>query len=240
MKQIGISRTVLCMLSLCLAIGCGGSDEDQTSSSPDKTGDDKGKLEVVDVKDLPKTTDLLPEMDGDRIRIGGPAGWLQMPRSGSGAYVCGFKLGKASALPQMLLIGEPAEGADFQNADKDNVEAFTAVIEKYLDDKYEKKSKKIKKEMQVVLLGDRPWAAIVRPAVYKNVPAERLYLMTVGSGKLYTIKLEVFVGGMAKLHKVAYASAASMEFLTPTAAEPAPDMPSLDALDDPPIDIDQL
>ncbi|HTN74656.1 MAG TPA: hypothetical protein VL096_05395 [Pirellulaceae bacterium] len=202
--------------------GCGGEAatvKDGDETTPAVAAAEAAGVKVVPAAGLPKLDDPLPPLDGGRIEVSPPAGWVRLERDNN--FLTRFVIDKTSGNPpRMLLTVQDASGDFASGVTADNVEAFAAAIAAEME------GKKLVEEVKPIVIGQHAFARYVGAAKKGNRSVDRQILITEFDGRRYQIALEVWAGEkeLKKHRDHAYAVAAGLKFTKPgTATEtPAP------------------
>ncbi len=135
------------------------------------------------------------------------------------SYVVAFSEDDSSHPPRVILKAEDAVASDIQNVTPDNIVAYATQQKNLLSEKT------LTEQVKPMVLGNNAWARHVVEATYKGSSAIEIQILTtVVSGRVYTLRLEVYEGDIPKYRDLAYAIAATLEFTGRSApvADPAP------------------
>jgi len=226
-KRAAIPLTVLWIASLLAVAGCGGSDSD--SKTGKKSAATEDKIEVVSLSELPPLLDHMPPMDDGRVEVARPKDWNV--RGHPKGYLVMFYAGTSSGPPRILVGAEEAKGSSFRNVNRSNMEEFKNLIKADVKSKL-LTNEKLKKRVELIIIGDRPWTSYIRKGKFNKAAIEQLILQTLVEGRIYTVKLQVYSGNVGDHRKTAYAVAGGLKFAK-SAAEPEPAPPEKTPPDDP-------
>jgi hypothetical protein len=208
------------LVFVILAAGCGTTEQPRKPSAG--TASPADAVLRIDVATLPPVGDPLPPLDGGRLQLAGPRGWVLPPRDKQ--WLVRFQTQPDVAYPSILVTGKDAIGIESLTAK--NVRDFADRTQSALDDELRPQKQRLLKPVAPLRIGDRYWIEYARGAQAGGTRLERLFLVTVVAGREYTIELRTYVGSLAKRRPEALAVAAKMKVLTANppaeAGAPAP------------------
>lgn len=194
-----LGRSAWLLAGLVFLSGCSGNGP-TGQSGPDAGGTKSGE-------DLArKIGDYMPPLDGGKLEIAAPKGW-DWANPGGGALVA-FKPKEAeiNALPRVLLSVADSEFPGIDDVTSSNVADFVRLIAESVADQ------KPKEPASAVTAGRRQFARYLVLGKRRNQVVAQVSLATVAEGRVYTLRLEVYLAQFDKYESVLNVIAASMRF----------------------------
>lgn len=205
---------------LALAVGCGGSSQPAPKGKPTAGKRPAARqatppIATVDVAKLPKLTGGLPPLDDGRFKIDTPDGWRIAPRHKD--YLIRLQLSGAT---YPLILIQSAPSPDLARITRKNLGEFAARRQAALDKELGGQGVELAKEVTPIQVGDFLGVEYQRRAHTEKVTLDRLFLVTVAEGRLYTLEMRALAGTLRALRPEFLAMAASIK--TSSAGEAAP------------------
>jgi len=183
------------------------------------------------VSDLPKVGKYEPPLDGSRLEVAPPEGWIATNKGQT--FLVGFKT-KDKDLPRITVNAEDPPPGCSRDLTKENADSLVSRF----DDDLNKAKKMVKEYSLPVVLGDTWFIRHVRQVKGRS-PCVVQSLQTIKNGRMYTVELIVEIDAEASEYgqslrdqrDFGYAVAANMRLTVPgaklappkgTAPSPAP------------------
>ncbi len=173
-------RIRLTAIALLALTGCGTSaDRAQTPTVAPAEEGIKRRL----AEDLPAVGEHLPPLDGGRIELAGPEGWIQLPVTSK--QLAAFAPDKARAYPRIQVTADDSPLPVLGDLTEENADQFVTVW----DEPYRKKQKFLPEPARPILLGGTPYIRQVRKVSINKRQLVLQWLATVQNGRMYTVEL---------------------------------------------------
>jgi hypothetical protein len=218
---------VSCLVTVSLVGGCGrtpsgtqpvGSPTDAANPSPGYTeaNPDAGGTIAQGVRQIPidelAIGDYMPPLDdgaGGVVEIAKPIGWVAIPRKSG--YLMRFREPNRKGLPRIEMKVETRTYGFLDTVTSENVEQFAKLVAAELSDN------ELIEDVVPLLMGEIACARYVEHVkleleVGVETVAERLRLMVLQNGQLYTIDLLVNQNTLKQSRNAAYAVCAGLRF----------------------------
>jgi hypothetical protein len=197
------------------AVGCGGPGAASNPAAAPAEG-----LLRRQLADLPKVGEYLHPLDGNRLEVAPPEGWVPTPKGRT--FLVGFHK-PGVELPRITINAEdPPEGSP-QELTEEGAEAFAARLDQELRAAVAEKRKRVEEYCLPIVLGDNLFIRHVRQ-VKGSSPCVVQSLQTIKNGRLYTVELIVEINSprsseyeksLRDERDNGYAVAANMRFAPP-------------------------
>ena len=199
--------------------GCSPTATDQSTKAPQAVSKAKpaASVETLTVDALRiKIGDYMPPLEEGQLKIAAPVGW-DWERPGKG-FLVGFCQENSSLnnLPRILVSVEDSPLPGIEKLDEENVGELVDHVAGSLA------GKEPAEPVKPIILSGAAWVRYVDYAKKGNALVARQTLKTIASGRLYTVRLDVYAAQLEKFRHAAFAVAASMKFSAQAAQEESP------------------
>ncbi len=201
----------LAATQVCLGLaGCGDSGP-MPSTAPSAQKPTKPTIATISAKEMGTQGDFLPPLDGQRVELAAPKGWVAAARDKK--YVAQFTLRSGAAYPRIMVTAKDASGSESLTGK--NIKAFASKVQEELnqgsvDEDAEQPSEAALPAVKPLRIGDQYWVETLRKAHAKKTALERWILVTVVGDRQYTVELRAYIGSLNANRPQVLAVAASL------------------------------
>lgn len=203
----------LAATQVCLALaGCGDSGPTPTTT-PAAQKPAKPTIATISAKEIGTPGDFLPPLDGQRVELAAPKGWVAAARDKK--FVAQFTSRSGAAYPRILVTAKDASGSESLTGK--NIKAFASKVQDELnqgsvdeDEDAEPPSEAALPAVKPLRIGDQYWVETLRKAHAKKTALERWILVTVVGDRQYTVELRAYIGSLNANRPQVLAVAASL------------------------------
>ncbi len=213
----------VCILTaLAFVAGCGGGNSNANADKEVPT--EQLKIRRFSAEELP-IGDYLPRtLDGGRLKLAEPKGWIT--RLPDGIKLAQFGRDEKMPYSYIIVTSEVPPSDEFSTVTEETVQQFA----KSLEDELKAANRVPFERVRPMMLGDVACARYVTLGRMGSVKLERQFVVTQAAGRRYIVELRVRPDEILEDRDYAYAVVASMQFLksssggeTPTEIKPDQD-----------------